>query len=155
MTKLSFFCNKKVHFIAGRNFILETHFHADFVSGHLDLPRKTGVAIEEISANDFAKLYSSKGEIHLLDARKESEYNSQHIVGAVNFPLDFINENMSMLDRSKKYYVHCAGGYRSVITASILISRGFTDVVNIKGGFNALNTTNLPKTEFAVQKTLL
>lgn len=129
-----------------------------YLKGGINAWKKEGMeldSISEISAEDFAALYSSKNDIHLLDARKESEYNSQHIVGAVNFPLDFINQNMSMLDRSKKYYVHCAGGYRSVITTSILVSRGFTDIVNIKGGFKALSATPLPMTEFSVQKTLL
>lgn len=129
-----------------------------YLKGGINAWKKEGMeldSISEISAEDFATLYSSKNDIHLLDARKESEYNSQHIVGAVNFPLDFINQNMSMLDRSKKYYVHCAGGYRSVITTSILVSRGFKDIVNIKGGFKALSATPLPMTEFSVQKILL
>lgn len=114
------------------------------------------VSLDEVTAEEFAGLYTQPGKtINLLDARKESEYNSQHINGAVNFPLDFVNQNMSMLDRNKQYYIHCAGGYRSVIMASILKARGFENIVNIKGGFKALGATSLPKTLFQQQKTML
>ena len=109
--------------------------------------------MEEISAEDFARMYSQ--DINLLDVRKESEYNAQHIKGAQNFPLDFINKNMSEIDRDTKYYLHCAGGYRSMITASILKSRGFEQVVNIQGGFKELVETDLPLTEYQEQATEL
>lgn len=109
--------------------------------------------MEEISAADFARMYSQ--DINLLDVRKQSEFEAQHIKGAQNFPLDFINKNMSELDRDTKYYLHCAGGYRSMITASILKSRGFEQVVNIQGGFKELVETNLPMTEYQEQATEL
>ena len=109
--------------------------------------------INEIAAEDFAKIYNSS--INLLDARRVSEYETQHIEGAFNFPLDFINRNMSNIDREKLYYVHCAGGYRSMIAVSILKSRGFTNIINIQGGFKALQTTNLPLSELVEQATEL
>ena len=90
-----------------------------------------------------------------MDVRKESEYDSQHVKGFRNFPLDFINKHMAELDRDKGYYLHCQGGYRSMITASILRSRGFENIVNIKGGFNALKETDLPLTEFHEPVTML
>ncbi|MBL7744169.1 MAG: MBL fold metallo-hydrolase [Chitinophagaceae bacterium] len=112
--------------------------------------------IKEISAKDFDILYEMDSlHIHLLDARRRSEYDSEHLVGAENFPLDFINQNMSLLDRSKKYFIHCAGGYRSVIMISILKSRGFADLVNIKGGYKALSQTGLEKTKYKEPKTML
>ncbi|RMG78815.1 MAG: MBL fold metallo-hydrolase [Bacteroidetes bacterium] len=109
--------------------------------------------LEEISAEEFAKIYTP--DMNLLDVRRMSEYNAEHLVGAVNFPLDFINRNMNQLDRNKKYYIHCAGGYRSVIAASILKSRGFDQVVNIQGGYKALSQTNLRRTEYREQITEL
>lgn len=109
--------------------------------------------IEEISAADFAKIYNSN--VHLLDARRTSEYETQHIQGATNFPLDFINRNMGTIDHEKLYYVHCAGGYRSMIAVSILKSRGFNNIINIKGGFKALQVTNLPLSELVEQVTEL
>ena len=68
--------------------------------------------IEEVTAEEFAKIFK-KEKVNVLDVRKVSEYNEQHIEGAISFPLDFINKNFSQLDRDKKYYVHCKGGYRS------------------------------------------
>lgn len=109
--------------------------------------------MEEISAEAFAAQFSTAD--NLLDVRKESEFNAQHIEGAQNFPLDFINRNMSELDRSQKYYLHCAGGYRSMITASILKSRGFNDLVNIQGGFKELSAQNIPMTDYQEQSTEL
>ncbi|NBC09464.1 MAG: MBL fold metallo-hydrolase [Bacteroidetes bacterium] len=110
--------------------------------------------IEEITAEELANKFDKEG-MNVLDVRKASEYNAQHVIGAQNFPLDFINQNMSEVDRNKKYFLHCAGGYRSMITASILKSRGFEQVVNIKGGYKALVETDLPMTEFEEQITEL
>lgn len=113
-------------------------------------------ALEEIDAETFAALYESgTEEINLLDARRKSEFDSEHLVGAVNFPLDFINSNMARLDRNKKYYIHCAGGYRSVIMSSILLSRGFDKLVNIRGGYKSLSQTGLKKTKFMEPVTML
>ncbi|PTM10590.1 MAG: MBL fold metallo-hydrolase [Bacteroidetes bacterium] len=110
--------------------------------------------LEECTAAEFAKRYPAKA-IHLLDVRRASEYNTEHLVGAVNFPLDFINRNMNQLERNTPYYLHCAGGYRSVIAASILKARGFQQLVNIKGGYAALAKTSLKRTEHVDQLTEL
>jgi glyoxylase-like metal-dependent hydrolase (beta-lactamase superfamily II)/rhodanese-related sulfurtransferase len=129
-----------------------------YLKGGIEAWKKAGFEtgnLKEINAEVFAELYLSKKDIVLLDARRESEYNSQHIEGAINFPLDFINQNMSMLDKNRQYYIHCAGGYRSVIAASILKARGFNNIINIRGGFKALSNTVLPKTRFTEQKTML
>lgn len=109
--------------------------------------------IEEISAATFGEKYNEG--MRLLDVRKESEYESQHIEGALNFPLDFINKNMPRLDRNGQYYLHCQGGYRSMITASILKARGFDKLVNIKGGFNALKLTSLPMSTYQEPVSML
>ncbi len=111
-------------------------------------------SIPEITAEEFEEIFRTQ-EFNLLDVRRESEYNAQHIMGAQNFPLDFINRNMNAVDRDTPYYLHCAGGYRSMIAASILKSRGFENLINIKSGFNALQETGLPMTEFVEQITEL
>jgi len=90
----------------------------------------------------------------VLDVRKEGEYKSTHLENAELFPLDFINENMNVLDRDKTYYIHCASGYRSVIAASILKARGFENLVDIAGGFAALKKTKLPITNYVCPSTL-
>ena len=110
--------------------------------------------LEECTATEFAERYPAKS-IYLLDVRRTSEYNTEHLVGAVNFPLDFINRNMNQLNRHTPYYLHCAGGYRSVIAASILKARGFEHLVNIKGGYSALANTQLKRTEHVDQLTEL
>jgi hydroxyacylglutathione hydrolase len=109
----------------------------------------------EIEADDFALEFRGHSTINLLDVRRQSEFRSEHILGAENFPLDFIESNMGRLNRSKTYYLHCAGGYRSLIAASILKSNGFHHVVNIKGGYNALHKTRLQHTAHVEMNTEL
>jgi rhodanese-related sulfurtransferase len=109
----------------------------------------------DMSAADFLQLYQKNPGINLLDVRRSSEYASQHIVGAVNFPLDFINQNMSEVNRDKRYYLQCASGYRSMIAASILQARGFGEVINVQGGFKALSDLGIALTNFQEQQTEL
>ena len=108
--------------------------------------------ITSISAEEFAGKY--KTGINVLDVRKPSEYDSEHVEKAENFPLDFINENMDQLDRSKEYFIHCAGGYRSMIFSSILKGRGFQNVIDVAGGFKAISETAVPKTEYVCPTTV-
>jgi len=95
-------------------------------------------------------------EVNILDVRKNSEYLSEHIINAENAPLDFINDSMSLIDRNKTYYVHCAGGYRSMIFNSILRARGFDNLIDVQGGFSAIKATGLfPVTDYVCPSTLL
>jgi glyoxylase-like metal-dependent hydrolase (beta-lactamase superfamily II)/rhodanese-related sulfurtransferase len=110
--------------------------------------------MEEVTPETFAGMFNGRN-LNLLDVRRESEYEAEHLVGAENFPLDVINKNMSAVNRDKKYYLHCAGGYRSVIAASILRSRGFDKLVNIANGFKGLRETGLALTEYREQVTEL
>lgn len=91
--------------------------------------------INSITVNEFAEVHNDDKNIDVVDVRKASEYEAEHIVDATNVPLDYINENFRQLDKDKTYYVHCAGGYRSMIFVSILKARGYENLVNIKGGF--------------------
>lgn len=111
--------------------------------------------IESISAEELANRMS-KGKINVLDVRKNSEYESEHIVDVQNLPLDYINQNMSEIDREKEYHIHCAGGYRSMIFASILKSRGFDRVIDVAGGFSAIKKVEgVKKTDYVCPTTLL
>jgi len=93
--------------------------------------------------------------ITILDVRKPGEYSSEHIDGAINTPLDTINEHLEELDKNKPYYVHCAGGYRSMIFNSILRARGFYNLIDIKGGFKAIKeATTIPVTDYVCPTTL-
>lgn len=129
-----------------------------FLEGGLEAWKKAGEetdTVEEVNSIEFAKMYGKNSKLELLDTRKGSEYNAQHVLGAENFPLDIINRNMSQLNRDSKYYMYCGSGYRSLIAASILKSRGYENVVNITGGWKELVNTDLKKTEFEEQITEL
>ena len=94
-----------------------------------------------IDAENFIKL-SKKGNLSVLDVRKPGEYISENIPTSKSIPLDFINENMNLFPKNSTFYIHCAGGYRSMIAASILKSRGIHNLIDVKGGFNAIKKAN-------------
>ena len=127
-----------------------------YLKGGIGVWKEAGLevcAVKEISATTFEEVF--KSGVNLLDVRRESEFESQHIEGATNFPLSMILENLNVLDKSHQYYLHCAGGYRSMIASSILLANGFHKIINIKGGFKALKETKLPLTQFQEQITML
>lgn len=94
--------------------------------------------IESVSAEELAKRMEEGAEINILDVRKDTEHYAEHLIHAENIALDYINHNMSQIDKNKTYYVHCAGGYRSMIFNSMLKARGYDNLIDIKGGFSAL-----------------
>ncbi len=91
----------------------------------------------------------------LFDVRKPGEYNVEHIENVASTPLDFLNDYLAIFPKTTDFYVHCAGGYRSVIACSILKSRGFQNVVDIKGGYDAIKNTTVKRTNFACASGLL
>lgn len=93
--------------------------------------------IKSISVEELADL-QAKGNINILDVRKKSEYDSEHVLNAENAPLDYINDSMLQVDKNKTYYVHCAGGYRSMIFNSILRARGYDNLIDVKEGFKGI-----------------
>ncbi|HBH23228.1 MAG TPA: MBL fold metallo-hydrolase [Cytophagales bacterium] len=110
-------------------------------------------SVESIPATEFAGRFNA-GKINVMDVRKPSEFQAEHVEDAENIPLDFINENMDKIDNEKHYYLHCAGGYRSMIMASILKSRGIHDITDVAGGFSAIAKTEVPKTDYVCPSTL-
>ncbi|MDG4716438.1 MBL fold metallo-hydrolase [Winogradskyella marincola] len=109
--------------------------------------------LESISAEEFSKR-AKADNLNILDVRKDGEYKSMHLENAQHFALDYINNQMDQIAKDKTYYVHCAGGYRSVIAASILKARGYHNLVDIAGGFGAIKKTDLPTTDFVCPSTL-
>lgn len=105
--------------------------------------------IDSISAGDFADEILKDKDATVLDVRKPGEYDSEHLEIALARPLDYINDWTTEIDIKKTYYVHCAGGYRSMIAASILKARGVDKVIDIQGGYGAIKATALKKTDFA------
>lgn len=100
-------------------------------------------SITSISVQQLAEAQKANPEINILDVRKGSEHLSEHIVGATNAPLDYINESMLKVDKNKTYYVHCAGGYRSMIFTSVLRARGYDNLIDVDGGFKAIKESEL------------
>lgn len=94
--------------------------------------------INSISVQTFVDTYRADKNINILDVRKKSEYDAEHILDVANLPLDTINDGMPLIDKNKTYFVHCAGGYRSMIYTSILKSRGYNNLINVEGGFKTI-----------------
>ncbi|MDP4998526.1 MAG: MBL fold metallo-hydrolase [Saprospiraceae bacterium] len=109
---------------------------------------------ESIDAHTFETRIREKQVPHVLDVRKPSEFMAHHVMDAVNFPLDYINQNMHKVDRKETYYLHCKSGYRSMVAASILQARGFAHVVDIKGGWNAIEKTGIALTDYRCPSTI-
>lgn len=103
--------------------------------------------VHRISPGQFATEVEV-GKSIILDVRKESEFEAEHIEGALNRPLAYINDWIRQLNPKDHFFLHCAGGYRSMISASILQARGFRNFTEVAGGFNAIAATNVPKTNF-------
>lgn len=133
----------------------------DNILGHLDggfeAWKKAGKEIDtvhRITADEFANEVNI-GENTIIDVRKESEYAAEHVENAYSKPLAYINDWIKDINPKEPFYLHCAGGYRSMIAASILQARGFRNFTEIEGGFNAIAKTSIPKTDFVCQSKTL
>lgn len=115
-----------------------------YLNGGIDAWTNSGFEtdnIESISPEEFEEKITEKSII--VDARKPGEYNPEHLENALNIPLDDVNERFSEVPKDEKFFLHCAGGYRSVIMASILKSRGYHNAINIEKGMSGIRKTNL------------
>lgn len=134
----------------------------DNIIGYLDGGIETWVAagkeidkIESISAEAFAKKFEkTAGNILVKDVRKESEYAAEHVNEAECVTLAYMSKNMEAFSKTETNYIHCGSGYRSMIAASILKSRGYDNLIEIAGGFNAIAKTDIPKSDFVCQSKL-
>ena len=133
----------------------------DHILGHLKDGYTTWVSagketdsVNRISADEFAsKVNIEKDEI--IDVRKESEYTAEHIENASSKPLAYISEWIKDINPQQHFFLHCAGGYRSMMAAAILQARGFRNFTEVEGGYTAIEKTNLPKTDFICQRKIL
>ena len=109
---------------------------------------KTSEQLTSISSIEFQQR-TKKEVLSVLDVRKQGEYNTMHLKldGLIHLSLDQINHRLDEIDTQETYYIHCAGGYRSVIAASILKANGFHNVIDIAGGFAAIKQTDLSLTD--------
>lgn len=109
--------------------------------------------ITSIPAAQVAEAINAKNAA-VFDVRKESEYASEHLQDAENTPLNNLNDYLAEFPEKETFFIHCAGGYRSVIAASILKSRGIHNFIDIAGGFGALKETNVKATDYVCPTTL-
>jgi rhodanese-related sulfurtransferase len=130
-----------------------------YLKGGFDSWKKNSKEIDTIpiiSVEEFAKMEVKNPNINILDVRKQSEYFSEHIKNAINAPLDYINDSMLQIHKNKTYYVHCAGGYRSMIFVSILKARGYNNLIDVDGGFSAIKESGKFKiTDYVCPTTML
>lgn len=110
-------------------------------------------SIESIPAEQFESDWKNNHN-PIFDVRKGGEFNSSRLTEANYAPLDFLNDYLAEFPKEGKFYIHCAGGYRSVIAASILKSRGIHNMIDIKGGYGAIKKLELPMTEGVCPSTL-
>lgn len=108
-------------------------------------------SIKSITPEEFSNQLSADQIV--VDARKPSEYEAEHVENALNIPLDTINENFQSVPKGDDFYLHCAGGYRSVIMASILKSRGIHNLINVEKGMNGIKQTTVACTQFVCPST--
>jgi len=108
--------------------------------------------INSVSTQQFAQEWPTN-ELPLFDVRKAGEYESEHLVNANHVCLSNVSAELAQFPKEKDFYVHCAGGYRSVIAASILKARGYHNVTNIEGGYSQIQNTSLSKTNTIQDKS--
>ena len=133
----------------------------DNVIGHLQGGFETWLhagkeadVVDRITAEQFAKEVKI-GEDKIIDIRKDTEYAAEHVDEAYNKPLAFINNWVKDINPEEHFYIHCAGGYRSMIAASILQARGYRNFTEIAGGFKDISATPVPRTDFVCQSKVM
>ncbi len=109
--------------------------------------------VNRMSVSQLEAMYDSNPLV--IDVRKKSEYDAQHLSNAVNIPLNQINAHLAEFPKDKPFVLHCAGGYRSMIAASMLKQRGWENFADVEGGFTGLLETSIPRTEYVCPTTLL
>ncbi|MBI1184400.1 MBL fold metallo-hydrolase [bacterium] len=108
--------------------------------------------IKSVSVDELEKLIEGEN-LNVVDVRKPSEFAAEHVADAKNIPLDYLNEYLGELNKDETYYLHCKSGYRSLISASILQSRGY-HVINVNGGFDAILASTIKTTDYVCPSTL-
>lgn len=126
-----------------------------YLKGGFDAWKSAGKEADYVESIDAERLAQIPGA-EIVDIRKKSEFNSEHVEGALNAPLDYVNESMKLILGENKKYIHCATGYRSLIFISILQSRGYRNLVDVAGGFKAMQDTGKFKmTDYVCPTTML
>jgi len=109
-------------------------------------------SVDRITPEEFAQRYTEDAKV--IDVRKEGEYAAEHVADAYSRPLAYINTWIKDVDPKEHFFLHCAGGYRSMIAASILQARGYRNFTEVEGGFGKIKLTEVPTTDFVCQSKL-
>lgn len=126
-----------------------------YLNGGVEAWKHAGKEVDSVKSIDALEFKQRLKEgIPVFDVRKETEFNGEHLEVASLTPLDFINDHLAEFPDDETFYVHCAGGYRSMIAASILKSRGLHNLVDVAGGFKAIKEAGIPVTDFVCPTTL-
>lgn len=127
-----------------------------YLKGGLEAWKKAGKETDSITSMTTEQLAKKieAGEGTVLDVRKPTEFLSQHVNNATNFPLDYINRHMGKLNRNETYFLYCRSGYRSLVAASILQARGFQNLVDVENGWEAIEKSDVPKTDYVCPTTM-
>ncbi|AUC80537.1 MBL fold metallo-hydrolase [Nonlabens sp. MB-3u-79] len=126
-----------------------------YLDGGFETWKKAAMEYDTVASITASQFEKEENERHLpvFDVRNESEYLSEHVVDAKNTPLEFLNDHIASFPE-QSFFVHCAGGYRSMIAASILKSRGVHNLIDVKGGFKAIKETGIKTTDYVCPSTL-
>jgi glyoxylase-like metal-dependent hydrolase (beta-lactamase superfamily II)/rhodanese-related sulfurtransferase len=132
-----------------------------YLKGGFDTWKSAGLeydTVSSVSAENLEviveKSSKEKENVSIFDVRKDGEYAAEHIVDVPSTPLDYINDHIAEFPKEDEFYLHCAGGYRSMIAASILKARGYHNVINVIGGFDAIKKTGIKTTNYVCPSTL-
>ena len=128
-----------------------------YLEGGYESWSKSGKETDQVyrtPAKEFEKTYREEKPL-IFDIRKKSEYESEHIVGARNVPLNELNQHLAEFPKDKPFIIHCGGGYRSMVASSILKSRGWDNFSDIDGGLDAVKETDVELTEYIAPTTML
>lgn len=132
-------------------------FSIGFLKGGFEAWKVAGKEVDtvnRISPEELASKVKSQ-DVLVFDVRKKSEFDSEHLLIAHNTPLNQLNDHLAEFPKDKSFVLHCAGGYRSMIAASMLKQRGWDNFVDVVGGFTELAKTDIPKSEYVCPTTLL
>ena len=126
-----------------------------YLAGGFDSWKNAGLEFDTVASVTAEELETKIEEkAPVFDVRKPGEYDAEHILDVPSTPLDFLNNHLSEFPKEEDFYLHCAGGYRSMIAASILKARGYHNVVNVLGGFSAIKNTGIKTTHYVCPSTL-
>ena len=127
-----------------------------YLKGGMNSWKKAAKTIDTVKGIEVAnfKSLAEKEQLNIFDVRKPGEYLSEHLIDANNIPLDFLNNHMSEFPTEDHFYLHCAGGYRSMIAASILKSRGIHNLIDVRGGFAAIKKVQMKLSDYVCPSTL-